>query len=322
VRATSPLRALPRRALATLALGTLAAAVAWALMTTPVVGAKSVAPNGADDHGPLWQGMRTVVYRTSDGTPLDMSLFAPGPMAHPVPVVLDVHGGGWQRGSRLLALSDSQTATDLVGAGLMVASIDYRLAPRSPWPDQIIDVECALRYLRAHAGSLGINPDRVGALGDSAGGQLVSLLATAPDRSTWDVGPNRAQSNRVQAVVDEFGPADLGADDWPHQTAEMIRTVFGAYPTGPGANPVLKAASPITYVARGDPPFLIVQGRADQVVPASQSEALALKLRSAGSPVDLVLVARGEHGLETPGESPSSGAIASIITTYLTKELR
>ena len=103
--------------------------------------------------------------------------------------MLEVHGGGWQHGGRLLSLSQSGPATDLVGAGFVVASIDYGLAPQDPWPDQIIDAKCAVRYLRAHAGDLGIDPDRIAALGTSAGGQLVSLLGTTGSSTLWNAGP-------------------------------------------------------------------------------------------------------------------------------------
>ena len=222
-----------------------------------------------------------------------MTLFAPnnpGVSQHPVPVVLQVHGGGWQQGSRFTSLADSTTATDLVSAGFMVASIDYRLAPKYPWPDQIVDVECAVRFLRAHATTFGIDPTRIAAWGDSAGGQLVSLLGTANVSQPWQKGSYLTESSRVAAVVDEFGPADLGATDWPHSTA-------------------------------GDPPFLIIQGRDDQVVPVSQSEELAQRLRAVGNHPDLVLVDRGRHGLDTPGEIPSTSEISSIITTYLQRNL-
>jgi len=300
-------------------------AAALTALGTLVVGLVSVAGASTGtrvnqaDHGPSWQGLRTVTYQTADGIGLLMSLFAPLHDDHPVAVVLEVHGGGWQHGHRLLSLTDSDTATDLVTAGFMVASIDYRLAPLHPWPDQMIDVVSAVRYLRAHAAELGLDPDRIAAMGDSAGGQLVSLLGTAPDQARWSQGPDAATSARVDAVVDEFGPSNLSADNWPRATAEMIHTVFGAFPTS--GDPTLKAASPLTYAAAGDPPFLIVQGTRDGVVPESQSVALAARLRAAGDPVDLMLVDRGGHGLATPGEYPAPAAISSIITAFLVKKV-
>jgi acetyl esterase/lipase len=258
---------------------------------------------------------QTVTYCVEGGQPLAMTLFVPGSVGNSHPAVLEVHGGGWQHGGRLLSLSGSGAATDLVGAGFVVASIDYRLAPTNPWPDQIIDAKCAVRYLRAHAGVLGIDPNNIAALGTSAGGQLVSLLGTTGSSALWNTGQYPDESSAVEAVVDEFGPADLAATGWPVDSVAMIQRVFGAAPGTP--NPVLTQASPVAHVAPGDPPFLIVQGTDDQVVPETQSEQFAAKLRAAGVPVEYIAVRGGRHGLETPGESPAPPTIATAITTYL-----
>ncbi len=279
-----------------------------AALGVAVVRATAGAPAGASS-------TRTVTYCMEAGDPLAMTVFDPDAIGHSRPAVLEVHGGGWQHGGRLLSLSESGPADDLVEAGFVVASIDYRLAPENPWPDQIIDAKCAVRYLRAHAADLGIDPDRIAALGTSVGGQLVSLLGTTGSSSLWDAGPYPGVSSRVDAVVDEFGPADLSAPDWPVASVAMIRRVFGAAPGT--SSSVLTLASPRTHITAGDPPFLIVQGTADQVVPAQQSERFSAALRAAGVPVDTVLVAGGRHGLETPGEEPSPPAIASLITTFL-----
>jgi acetyl esterase/lipase len=296
-----------------------AASTASTASTASAASAATITRPAPGAHGPDWNGERTVTYCDEGGASLSMSLFAPSLEEHPVPAVLQVHGGRWQRGARWTSLSQSETATDLVKAGFVVASIDYRLAPENPWPDQIDDVGCAVRFLRAHAAELGIEPDRIAAWGTSAGGQLVSLLATAPRAEPWNKGPYADESDQVAAVVDEFGPADLTTADWPRSSSDFIRTVFGSLPGS--ANPVLKAASPVTYVAADDPPFLIIQGLDDQVVPASQSMDFANRLRSVGVPVDLVLVHGGQHGLETPGQTPSPSDISSLITSYLEKLL-
>jgi acetyl esterase/lipase len=308
---------------ATLAISTM---TSWVLLVgaTPGTGGASVTQRPAETadpaaDGPDWQGARTADYCVEGGQSLAMTLFAPSAATHPLPAILEVHGGGWEKGSRLLDLSQSGTADDLVRAGFVVASIDYRLAPENPWPDQIIDVKCAVRYLRSHAASLGIDADRIGAMGSSAGGQLVGLLGTTGTSPQWDVGPYVDVSSRVAAVVDEFGPSDLTATDWPSYTAGIIRQVFGAAPDT--ADPVLTTASPLTHASAGDPPFLIVQGTADQVVPVSQSEHFADRLRSLGVPAELVLVDRGRHGLGTPGEVPSTTTVSSMITAFFEREL-
>jgi acetyl esterase/lipase len=262
---------------------------------------------------PRWEGRRDVTYCT-DGGPLTMSLFAPAPKARPAPVVLQVHGGGWERGKRFVDLAQSTAAAQLVAHGIVVASVDYRLAPANPWPDQIIDVKCAVRFLRARALELGIDPNRIAAWGSSAGGQLASLLGVNGTPAAWDTGAYGNVSSRVDAVVDEFGPADLSAPGWSGYITKIFRTVFG---TASGSSPVLRAASPIAYVAPGDPPFLILQGTADHIVPAAQSVDLAQRLVADHVPTELDLVAKGAHGLGTPGEDPSPRQIDGRIVSFL-----
>jgi acetyl esterase/lipase len=305
-------------ALSALLPGIIMTAPAGRAAGSPVAVARENA--AATTHGPRWRGARTVTYCREGGQALAMTLFAPARVGRPVPVVLQVHGGGWQLGSRLTTLRASRTAGDLVRAGIMVASIDYRLAPKHPWPDQIVDVACAVRFLRADAAELGIDPARIAAWGNSAGGHLVSLLGVDGANPAWSRGPYPQESTRVVAVVDAFGPTNLTATDFPHVTRVLIRRVFGV---APGTrDPVLVAASPQLHVAAGDPPFLIVQGTADRVVPASQSKDLAARLRAVGVPAKLVLVRGGAHGLQTPGESPSPTAISGRIVTYLRQILR
>ena len=243
-----------------------------------------------------------------------MTLFAPVRSPHPPAVVLQVHGGAWQRGSRFTDLAQSAMARRLVDTGYAVASVDYRLAPKSPWPDQIVDVKCAVRFLRADAERLGIGPGRIAAWGSSAGGQLVSLLGTAGPGAGWDVGQYAAYPSSVGAVVDEFGPADLTAPAWSPYTTGIIRRVFGR---DPGPSRVLAAASPVTYVSPGAPPFLILQGTADRVVFPGQAEELTRRLEADGVPARLVLVDGGPHGLGNPGESPSPDQLAQRVVSFL-----
>jgi acetyl esterase/lipase len=262
----------------------------------------------------------TMTYCTDGGQALAMTLFRPPTDDRLVPVVVQVHGGAWEHGTRWTSLSQSSALAGLVGSGIAVASIDYRLAPANPWPDQIEDVTCAVRFLRAHAWKFGIDPLRVGAWGSSAGGQLVSLLATTPETPLWKAGQYQREPSSVQAVVDEFGPADLAVSGWGSYVAGVIHTVFHAKPNGSSA--VLEAASPLDHVSPGDPPFLILQGTHDHIVPADQSEALAQHLVAAHVPVKLVLVAGGTHGLETAGEHPSAAQLNADIVSYFVRILR
>ena len=230
----------------------------------------------------------TLTYCTPGGTPLLMDLYRPsGP--GPFPVVLHVHGGAWLLGDRntfpSLSIPGSYTA-----AGFAWATIDYRLAPTYRFPAQIQDVACSVRFLRAHAAALNLDGSRIGAYGDSAGGHLVSLLATAPRSAGFDVGEYLDQSSRVQAVVDEFGITEFDAAYLA--ITPYVGAVFGT--TDPDA---LRQYAPLTYVSADDPPFFIVQGALDTIVQPYQSQDLYDALRSVGVPADLLMVQHAGHEL-------------------------
>lgn len=160
----------------------------------------------------------TVEYCRPDGVPLAMDVYTPGKQTNRLaPVALYVHGGGFMLGNRKdhglgATLANSAGALfsplqhRLNANGYLVASIDYRLAPAAPWPAQIVDAKCAVRFLKAHAADLRIDPNRIAVWGSSAGGTLVSLLGTTTPTAGFDVGQYLDQSSSVRAVVDMFGP--------------------------------------------------------------------------------------------------------------------
>jgi acetyl esterase/lipase len=264
-------------------------------------------------------GIQTVTYCTADGQALAMDISLPQAPSTSAPAVLYVHGGGWEHGSRAGGGFLEQLRPQLNANGFVVASIDYRLAPANKWPAQIDDAKCAVRYLRANAKSYGIDSTRIGAWGGSAGGHLVSLMGTADISAGFDVGQWSNESSRVQAVVDLFGPADLTAGGWSSDPRQVITDVFGS-PPGSTAE-VLKNASPVTWISRDDPPFLILQGDADQTVPAAQSQELAARLQAAGVPATLVMVKGGPHGLANPKEQPTPDQLTKQIVDFFTTTL-
>jgi acetyl esterase/lipase len=247
---------------------------------------------------------QTITYCHPSGRPLSMDIWAPAPGSRlPAPVVLHVHGGGWTGGNRKGGGYLGDVQPQLTQRGFLVASIDYRLAPANPWPAQITDVRCAVGYLRANAAGLGIDPKRIGAWGESAGGHLVSLLGT-------DGGVDG-----VQAVADLFGPADLTSSDWSPGVERILQNVFGS------SAEVRRDASPVSHVAAGDPPYLILQGDQDTTVPETQSIELAQRLRSVGVPVTLVIVKGGRHGLSGPGMDPMQADLENRLVEFLTSRL-
>lgn len=279
------------------------------------------APSGPASSPPLSKvAMQTVTYCTDGGTPLamDISLPSPRPTA-PAPAVIYVHGGGWEHGSRAGGGFLEQLRPQLNAKGFVVASIDYRLAPAAPWPAQIVDAKCAVRYLRVHASSYGIDAQRIGAWGGSAGGHLVSLMGTADASAGFDVGEWAIESSRLQAIVDLFGPADLTVSAWSSGPTQVITDVFGVAPGS--ANDTLTKASPVTWISRDDPPFLILHGDADQTVPVSQSQEFAARLQSAGVPATLVMVHDGPHGLANPKEQPAPDQLVAMIVDFFSRTL-
>ena len=202
----------------------------------------------------------------------------------------------------------------------MLFSINYRLAPEFKFPAQIQDVKCAIRSIRAHAATYGIDPNRIGALGGSAGGHLVALLGTSDASAGFDVGEYAEQSSRVQAVADLFGPADLPA--MLTGRAELVgRTVFGAATRD---DPVLIKASPVTYITPDDPPFIILQGDKDTTVPPEQSQILYNRLTAGGVAATLVVVKNAGHGFTPSGGvmSPTRGELSKMMGEFFDKYLK
>ena len=266
---------------------------------------------------------RGVVYCTDGGVPLTMDIYRPVSKAKgTMPAVLYVHGGGWEKGNASLGGVNALIANQLLERGMMVAAVNYRLAPQYPWPAQIEDVKCAVRYLRANAGRYGIDPMEVGAWGGSAGGHLVSMLGTAGPSSGFDTGQYLNESSSVQAVVDMFGPADLTASGWGPYATSVVQQVFGVTPGQD--NGVLDKASPVSYIQANDPPFLIFQGVDDNVVPPSQSQELATRLQAAGDSATLVMVQNAGHSFKpTDGPiDPSLDQIASASTGFFAQHLQ
>ncbi len=278
--------------------------------TTPTSAAEKLAAISLRDHARRID--RNVVYCTASDVDLKLDLYFPKSDSGQVPVVVYVHGGGWNHGDK----HDASGLIDfapLLDAGFLVASVNYRLAPQYQFPAMIYDVKCAIRFLRAQAAAYRLNPDHIGAWGDSAGGHLVSLLATADSTAGFDTGPYLDQSSRIQAAVDMFGPADL-TNGFVGPRESLAETVFGTYD--------LRKASPVSYVSADDPPFLILQGDRDDTNPLTQSRELYDRLADAGVPAQLIIVHGGDHGLTVPDEQPSRAEITHLMVEFFEKHLK
>jgi acetyl esterase/lipase len=248
-----------------------------------------------------------VTYCRMEGLDLKMDVYYPE-SGGPWPALIFVHGGGWTEGDKApLPVIPTE-------AGYLVTSINYRLYPAHRFPAMIEDVKCAIRFLRAHAATYNLDPDRVALIGHSAGGHLVALAGLADAGTGWDVGPYLDQSSRVQAVVDMSGPADLERS-FPDWVNELKANVFGVEQ--------FASSSPIAYVHAGAPPFMIVHGDADPVVPVEQAYALYDTFVNAGAPIEIVILQNGGHGLEPVGGtmSPSVEQAFGMIMVFLARSL-
>jgi acetyl esterase/lipase len=267
--------------------------------------------------------IRNITYCNIDKYPERMDIYLPkGALSSGIsyPTVMLVHGGAWINGSRgtvPIVLSSNESPV-LSSYGFIVASIDYFLPPPSPaFPLNIEDVACAVRFLRYSAAQYHIDPNRIGLLGQSAGGHLVSLEALSAMNGTFDnAGQYTGYSSRVEAVVDEFGPANLTDPSFINNPVvlsytvhriNLIQFVFG----GKYTNLIL--ASPVNYVASGEPPFLILQGENDTTVPMIQSIQLYHALRSHGDQALLILVQHAGHGfVQVNPDIPISPSLSQL----------
>jgi acetyl esterase/lipase len=216
----------------------------------------------------------------------------------PWPLLVWIHGGAFRAGSK----DGPVPLAFLLSRGMAVASIGYRLSQHALWPAQIVDCKAAVRWLRARAGTYGLDPSRVAAWGCSAGGHLSAMLGVAGHVAAWDRGADLGRSSRVQAVVDHYGPTDflqMDAHRLPegmaHDPADSPESelVGGAIQS---VRDRVAAANPITYATPDAPPFLIVHGDHDPLVPHHQSVLLDAALRRAGVPVRFYTVRGGGHG--------------------------
>ena len=238
----------------------------------------------------------------------------------PLPVVALIHGGGWVNGDRLgYAASAIQFARTGDYASVTVG---YRLTKEAHWPAQVYDCKAAIRWIRAHAKEYNLDPDKIAVMGSSAGGHLSSLIGTSGDvkELEGDLGPNTAFSSRVQCVVNLCGPEDFtqalmfDKEKKPVLNDPAVIGLLGGNYEEKHAEAV--AASPVTYVSKGDPPFITFQGTADQRVAFLHAEAIHAALQKAGVPSLLIPITDGGHG------SVSHPEVISRAKLFVGKTLR
>ena len=232
-----------------------------------------------------------IPYGPDPAQQLDICLPAAPPSGRPAVVL--IHGGYWISGDKGMYAQLCKGAAD---QGIVAMSIGYRLAtgdPHNRWPAQLVDAQLAVRWLRSHASEYGVDPNRICAWGDSAGGQLAVFLAALDHTMPGDyAGVLSGVSPKVACAVDNFGPVDLSADNyWP-----PIQQLFGAQDRSQSKDQE-RSASPLFLIGPGTAPIMVAHGKDDKSVNIDQSMHLADRLKSAHVPVKMV-VTNGGHEFE------------------------
>jgi acetyl esterase/lipase len=270
---------------------------------------------------------RNVVYGMYSGLALLMDVYRPAqPNGYGI---VFIHGSGWSAALSVDALplkDGNQTkiyGTPLVKAGYTVFAINHRAAPRFRYPAQVEDVQRAVRFIRYYAKQFGIDPARIGAVGGSSGGHLVSLLGTLDGQGNpADPNPINRASAKVQCVVARAAPLDL-----PQLSKEALRIVplfgFGAAPAQPKSAEQRQyvEASPVTHVSSDDPPFLLLHGDEDKVVPFNQSEIFAAALSKAQLQHKLIRIPGGGHGPTFEGATNPPDYLGEMVA-WLNQHLK
>jgi acetyl esterase/lipase len=264
--------------------------VFWSVLACGVL----AAPAGAQQPAPpnvLLE--REVLFARAGDTDLRLDLAMPNGREGPFPAIICIHGGGWVGGHRR---DMAMTIGVLAARGYVAISPDYRLAPGGRFPAPVEDCKAAVRWLRAHARAYKVDPNRIGAMGFSAGAHLACMLGVTDKADGLEgSGGNPDESSRVQAVVSFFGPTDLTQSVFRKDAVEnnLAPLLGGTLAEQPEA---YRRASPIRYVTEKSPPFLFLHGSKDPVVPLEQSKDMAARLQQAGVSARVEVVDGEGHG--------------------------
>lgn len=242
----------------------------------------------------------------------------------PLPLIVHIHGGGWMGGSKYPCDVRRMTAQ-----GYVVASVEYRFSQVAKFPAQIQDCQAAIRWLRANAQRYHINPGKVGVIGGSAGGHLSALVGVSGGKKAFAaIGGNEEQSDAVQCVCDIFGPKNFASVMVQAATDKNVKNIFKFNtPSDPYSELIgaklsdkekTSAVSPIAYVDKNSPPFLILHGTHDDLVPYAQSEEFEAAMKKNGATVWLQKFPGAGHG----GASFGKPQVILLMKNFFDKHLK
>ena len=289
----------------------------------------STSLTSAQDNVQLPDGVRMerdVPYIQDGDDSQRLDLYLPdSPPEKPLPVIVHIHGGGWRGGNKFPC-----PVLYMTERGYVVASVEYRFSQKATFPAQIQDCQAAIRWLRANSDKYHIDADKVGVVGASAGGHLSALVGTSGGQKAFEpIGGNEDQSDRVQCVIDIFGPASFASVMQQAEDDENVRNIFEFNSSSDPYSLLIgetlnedpektNAVSPIHYVSEETPPMLILHGTHDALVPYAQSLELVEALKAKEVPVWLQTLPGSGHG----GPAFTKPPVVALMQSFFDKHLK
>ena len=256
-----------------------------------------------------------VEYSNPDGQHLMLNVALPPDGAAPRPAVVCIHGGGFRAGDRK---GWNDRCRRLAERGFVAVTIDYRLAPKYQFPAAVEDCKAAVRWLRLNAGRYQIDPNRIGAVGDSAGGHLAQYLGVTGDVHDFDGDQNPGPSSRVSCVVNFYGPSDLTRSYGRSVDAHEVLPLF----LGGDADHERKRhvfASPLYWVTPRAAPTLLIHGTEDKYVNHEQAQWIHERLKAAQVDVELLTLHGAGHGFKGDDAKKAEEAMFRWFDAHLKK---
>lgn len=231
-----------------------------------------------------------VVYTKVNDWEGKLDLYLPAAQNGPSPIVINIHGGGWNKGNK-----ESQTGfSGFFKRGYAVANIAYRLTGVATAPAAVEDTRCALIYLINNAKKLNIDPNKIVIMGGSAGGHLALMGGLLENNPIFDTNCKGTKNIKVAAIIDKYGITDVW--DWGYGTLKTSKSATSWLGEKAKDKDFAKSVSPLYQVKKTSPPVFIVHGDADPIVPYEQSVALKAKLDELGVKNEFIIVKGGQHG--------------------------
>jgi acetyl esterase/lipase len=258
---------------------------------------------------------KDIVYSTPDGQKLELDMARSKVAKGLAPAIVCIHGGGFRAGDRQ---HHDSLCVQLAQRGYVAVTVTYRLAPKYQFPAAVNDVKAAVRWLRANRTKYGIDPDRIGATGDSAGGHLALFLGLTADVKSFDAadGGNADQSSGVTCVVDLYGPTDFTKSYGKSVDAAEVLPLFlgGNLDTARHRHVV---ASPLNWVTPNAAPTLAIHGTKDPYVAHEQAVWLMDRLKAADVEAQLLSVEGAGHGFQGDDAKHAQEAMFSFFEKHL-----